>query len=87
MNLKTVAPPAAAIVATSTSTSYAGEADKSCGANRKCAKKELTSTADAKCSKKEASCSKKEASCSKKEASCAKKDASCSKKDASCSKK
>ena len=85
MNLKTVAALAAAIVATSTA--YAGEADKSCGANSKCAKKELTSPADAKCSKKEASCSKKEASCSKKEASCSKKDASCSKKDASCSKK
>ena len=85
MNLKTIAALAATIIATSTAT--AEPATKSCGANSKCAKKEATSPADAKCSKKEASCSKKEASCSKKEASCSKKDASCSKKEASCSKK
>lgn len=50
MNLKTLATLAATIVATTTV--VAGEANKSCGANSKCAKKEQMSAADAKCSKK-----------------------------------
>ena len=45
MNLKTLATLAATIVATTTV--VAGEANKSCGANSKCAKKEQMSEAEA----------------------------------------